>query len=93
MSEMKQLRARVASLTEQVLAKNARFGSLMKRAFTAGTKDESGRVRVVFVVELEEKSTNTDAEWQTSSSKEYAEGRNGEQALASLVEKLEARNG
>jgi hypothetical protein len=64
----------------------------MKRAYVAGQKID-GRVRVVFVVELDERSTNVDADWSVSSSGVHVAHRSGEQALAALVEVMEARNG
>ncbi len=70
-----------------------RFPELMKRAYASGKKDANGRVRVVFVVELDADSTNVDADWSIAHGQTFAEGRSGEQAFASLVEKMEADRG
>lgn len=67
-----------------------RFPELMKRAFASGKRDANGRVRVVFVVELDAQSTNVDADWTVANGSDYGEGRSGEQAFAALVEKMEA---
>jgi hypothetical protein len=91
MSEIEQLRAVVASLREQVLAKNQRFPDFMRRLVRVGARGKNGKVRVVFVAELDEKSTGTDADWIVSSSGESGFGRSGEQAFADLVESLEKK--
>lgn len=89
------LEATVASMREQLLAKNQRFGALMARAFAAGPRDERGRVLVAFVVALEERSTNIDAEWTVGlpaampAFRLAVEHRNGEQGLGALVAELE----
>lgn len=84
------LRARVASLTEQVLAKNMRFAGFMRRVFEIGRpKSKHGKVRIVFVVDLEDGSTGTDADWTVSSQGVIAKGRSGETALAQLATDLE----
>lgn len=72
---------------------NHRFPELLKRALAAGKRDANGRVRVAFVVELDEKSTNVDADWSVANGQTFAEGRSGEQAFAALVEKLETEHG
>jgi len=89
------LEATVAGMREQLLAKNHRFGELLARAFGAGPRDEHGRVVVAFVVALDERSTNVDADWTVGvpatmpAFRMAVEGRNGEQGLATLVDELE----
>lgn len=70
-----------------------RFPELMTRAYAAGQKDERGKVRVVFVVDLDADSTNVDADWSTAHGAMVGEGRSGEQAFAALVARMEADHG
>lgn len=87
------LEACVASLRAQAVAKNERFASLMRRVFDIGKPTATqGKVRIVFVVDLDESSTGTDAEWSVSSQGLIVSGRNGETALAALADALDARN-
>lgn len=62
----------------------SRFPELMTRAYVAGCR------RVVFVVQLDESSTNVDSDWTAASGGVVGVGRSGEQAFAALVEKHEA---
>ena len=92
MNEIETLRAENASLREQVLAKNLRFHDLMSRVARSGARGSNGKIRIVFVVDLDERSTGTDSDWVVSTSGVSATGRSGEQALASVVEILEKKS-